>query len=226
VRVSHTILDHVAGIEIQPGQIATITARPQSTVIELCSAFFSMAYGAAFAIRELRIGCRSIMRGCARVPLRNGLMFERQELEELFLLEPILVAMDFSIDVENTGRIPSCFVAHWECAYEASDPYVAAPSVSPQQMAEAHLERMRGRIDDPPPSSAPPQQIADSILERMRARQVEIDARVMELEALPPSPEDKSKICLSHLGRIPARERPIERWTKTPAGFGWDPGEG
>lgn len=198
--MSYEVLTHSTDeYDLQPGQSCTMTARARLALLPGRVVFASLL-DAAFAIRLVHVGNRSIMRGAGcRIPVHGGRMeMLAEEINQwLFLADPIRAGQDFRIDIENTSRVPSPFRADWLC----------------EHVIEHQLGGERFLIGTEPAKAG--QAIA------YRPERIHI------APAASPNPLERLRRESGHSAAAwaPARSDRPRLATRTPPGFGWDPDE-
>lgn len=137
-------------LQIQPGQNAVITTRPQWAAIQLRRLFIAELYAASFHIVDIRIGNTSKMRSADLTP---AMMFCRG-IGHAFS-GVVETAQDIVMEVVNIGDKPMSFLATW--TVRVLDQHRATPAIrEPAPAAPPRASSLLGAwyeiIKMPPPA--------------------------------------------------------------------------
>ncbi len=244
----YTIEHSTDGYLIDPGQLVTMLARPQRVALLPRSVEIEAARGIDFAIRAAMIGGRLVLRlGIVGIPARGGMAMDETELAQWFTFaEPILVGMDFRLDVQNVGRGSASFVARWTCEEvivherdgERTIVGTETAKIDPRLAFRPERVFVSAGTSRPDITKRPPNvPFRPTSLKRMGdGPPVAGDIKIGNLvprEAIGTAESADwivrdvrwNRARASNLDRVPGRTGKPERWERTPPGFGWDPGE-
>lgn len=141
----HACTDSDGGhsIEVPAGLSCQIIVRPQRAALRPLRLRVDMN-GSYFELLELMIGNRSQMTDLAPInlePYSRGF----RVIEARFSCEPILVAQDFCLIVNNIGPRAARFDSHWECEVLEREGLKAYAQAQERAMKDT-IKRMRDRI--------------------------------------------------------------------------------
>jgi hypothetical protein len=218
----HEIMSHDSVLLIEPGHTCTMIAERLRGAVLPSSVAFDTRSEATFAIADLRIGNRSVLRsGGAWVPLHGGrIEMDRIELAQWFRFQAIAIGQDFRIDVVNTGHAASPFIAWWTC--ETIDPATLTAKCAEHGHVQTHdysESCIRCGV------SLAALGLTGEPLDPDRAG---IFSYVSAAEAVAHTRDIAGRIGASNasqLGAVPGRSGRPQLEVKTPPGWGWDPGD-
>lgn len=227
------ILTHSTdGLLVDPDQTVRMVAKSDRSRLLPRSVLLSSESASAWEITLLTVGASDQRKAPGPVPIRGGhCICEPEELAQWFRFDPIEVGIWFVMDIVNRSPIRSPFVAHWRCevsvracadtwrpsaltagickhGYDHACPHGATNKAQRYAFRPEHIHIA-------PPTRELTRSEADAIVEQIKERNDVSQRRIGNLGELVSG--------ASELDRVPGRQGPIDRWQRTPPGWGWDP---